>query len=197
LKRVLLTYCLLIAIVSQAQLFGKKDLGLSFGGLNFHSKALNNSVNTNYRVSKITEVDKHVKIKRLSSLELGFGFGTLENLDNRFSAFESSQFFRIKTALLFHLDQRHNPSNWSPKRVNPYIKVGYNLDWFDYKFKNINERSLGSSMALGVGLVIKINHAVGLRYEFTHNQRITEDYRTYFQNSLGLIINLDQAYLEK
>jgi len=180
-----------------AQLFGRKDIGLNTGIMTFHQASLNNSVNTNTRVSRVTELDKRFVLGRKTSFETGLGYGTLENLDNRFSSNQHSQFFRLKLGVLLHFPQLHTPTNWSPRKLNPYIKVAYNLDFFDRTYTSVNGSSLGSSLKWGAGAVYRLSHYVGVFYEFSHNQRVTKDYRTFYQHNLGILINMDQIYLPR
>ncbi len=180
-----------------AQLFGRNDLGLNVGIMTFHQASLNNSVNTNTRISRVTELDKRFVLGRKTSFETGLGYGTLENLDNRFSSNEHSKFLRIKLGLLLHLPQQYTPTNWSPRKFNPYFKVAYNFDFFDHTYTSVNGNSLGSSLKYGVGAVYRVSHYLGVFYEFSHNQRVTKDYRTFFQHNLGIIINMDQIYLPR
>lgn len=176
-------------------MFGRKDLSLNRGIMRFDPPSLNNSVNSNGRRSRLFELDKNFYLKRRISFNTGIGLGNLENLDDRFQAFQSSQFFRLKLGFVLHQAQHYTPRNWSPKRFNPFIKVAYNLDLFDHNYSTINGSALGSSLRLGLGCVIKINHYIGFSYEFSHNQRVTKDYRTFYQNTLGLVINMDQIWL--
>lgn len=186
---------LTISFNVNAQLFGRKDLSIHRGIMRFDPPSLNNSVNSNGRRTRLFEVDKNFYLKRRISFNTGIGLGNLENLDNRFEAYQSSQFFRLKLGFILHQAQHHTPRNWSPKKFNPFIKVAYNLDLFDHSYSSVNGSTLGSSLRLGLGCVIKINHYLGLSYEFSHNQRVTKDYRTFYQNTLGLVINMDQIWL--
>lgn len=181
----------------KAQLFGKNDIGLKLGIMTFHQKSLNNSVNTNTRVSKVTEVDKRIVIGRKTSFQYGLGFGNLQNLDNRFTPNQTSNFFRMKLGLLAHLPQLYSHENWSPRPFNPYLSVSYNLDVFDKTYREINDKPMGNSVKLGVGFVFRLSHHVGVLYEFSHNQRVTKDYRTFYQHSIGLMFNMDQVWLPR
>lgn len=179
----------------EAQYFGKNDLGLSAGFIRFDASSLNNKDNSNGRRSRLFEVDKHFSLKRRISLNTGLGLGNIENLDKRFNAWQSSDFFRVKIGVMLHGRQNYGPRNWSPRRFNPFVKIGYNIDFFDHTYQVVNGNRLGNSVRMGLGAVIKINHYMGLTYEFSHNQRLISDYRTYFQHNIGLIINMDQIYV--
>ncbi|MCC6817323.1 MAG: hypothetical protein IT245_00305 [Bacteroidia bacterium] len=192
---ILITLLILQLTPAHGQLFGKNDIGLKFGIMTFHQKSLNNSANTNTRVSKLTEIDKRQILGRKTSFEYGIGYGSLQNLDNRFTTNQFSNFFRVKLGLIAHYPQQYTPTNWSPRPFNPYLKVAYNLDFFDKTYSEVNGKSLGSSLRLGIGFVVRLTHQFGLQYEFSHNQRVTKDYRTFYQHSIGLMINLDQIWL--
>lgn len=196
-KHLAIALALLAGTQLKAQLFGKNDIGLNVGLLTFHQRSLNNSVNTNTRVSKVTEVDKRWTLGRKTSFEGGLGYGILENLDNRFTGNDNSRFFRVKMGLILHYPQHYSPTNWSPRKLNPYLKVAYNFDFFDHTYVAVNGKSLGSSLKLGIGAVYKLSHYIGVFYEFSHNQRVTKDYRTFYQQNLGIIINMDQIYLPR
>lgn len=195
-----LLLCSLLVVSNQvlkAQLFGKQDISVQSGVINFHAKSLNNSVNSNYRLSRVTEVDKHIHLGRFASFCAGLGGGNLQNMDNRFTPHQSSQFFRVKLGLVLHLPQAYSSSNWSPKKLNPYFKVSYNIDRFDATYKEIEGRYTVSSVRMGLGAIIKVNHYVGVLLESSHNQCLSSDFRTYFQNNIGVIVNMDQILLKR
>jgi hypothetical protein len=179
---------------SNAQLFGRKDIGIRQGIINFHPDILNNSNNNNSKTSWVTEFDRHFVLTRMSSLNYGLGLGNYRNQDNRFETYENSNFFRVKFGLVLHLPQPYSSTNWSPKRFNPYLIAAYNMDILDYKYGVSNGSRLSSSIKFGGGLVYRLSHELGISYEFSHNSRVTEDYRTSFQHLFGIIINLDKAY---
>lgn len=180
-----------------AQLFGRKDISIQIGYMNFHASSLNNTISTNNRISKVTEVDKHLVLGRLLSFDLGAGLGSIRNMDTRFESFDASNFFRIKSGFIFHLPQQHSPTNWSPKGFNPYVRTSYNLDIHDNYFKQVNGGRVTGSVRLGFGFVVKLKHSLGVLYEFSHNQKFGTDNRTFFQQNIGLVINMDQMLLKK
>lgn len=180
----------------KAQLFGKNDLSVQYGTMNFHAKSLNNSANSNRRLSHVTELDKHLHLGKFASINTGLGIGTLQNLDNRFKQHESSQFMRLKLGLVLHLPQAYSPHNWSPKLINPYFKVAYNIDIFNHLYKATEGRSMGNSVRFGLGFIYKINHTTGIVFETSHNQCLSSDFRTYYQHNIGLVINMDQKFIE-
>lgn len=195
-KILFIAFLLLTGNHLKAQLFGKNDVSIQYGTLNFHAKSLNNSLNSNNRLSHVTEIDKHIHLARFASICTGLGIGTLQNLDNRFRKHESSQFMRVKLGLVLHLPQAYNPHNWSPKLINPYFKVAYNVDVFNHLYKATEGKSMGSSVRLGLGCIYKINHNIGIVLETSHNQCLSSDFRTYYQHNLGLVINMDQKFIE-
>lgn len=180
----------------KAQLFGKNDLSIQYGTINFHAKSLNNSLNSNNRLSHVTELDKHIHLARFASIGTGLGIGTLQNMDNRFKEHESSQFMRFKLGLVLHLPQNYHPHNWSPNSFNPYFKVAYNVDIYNHHYKAIEGKSMGSSVRLGLGFIYKINHNIGVLLETSHNQCLSSDFRTYYQHNIGLMINMDPKHME-
>ena len=181
----------------KAQLFGKNDLSVQYGTINFHAKSLNNSLNNNHRLSHVTEIDKHIHLGKFISGDLGLGLGTLQNMDTRFTRQENSSFFRIKLGLVLHLPQAYSANNWSPKQVNPYFKVAYNFDRYNEHYKNIEGKYLGNSVRMGLGVIYRVNHQIGLVYEGSHNQCFSSDFRTYFQQNIGIFINMDQILLSR
>jgi len=184
-----------VSSLAQAQLFGKKDLALQQGILQFHPKSLNNQSNSNSKISWVTELDKHQNLSRISNFNWGIGVGDLRNLDSNFRSFQNSSFLRFKAGLVFSLPQHYTPRNWSPKKFNPYFKVSYNLDFHNKAYKDVNMSRISSSLRLGFGAVYKISHNFGLIYEISHNQILNADFRTYYQHNFGLIINFDTPYL--
>lgn len=195
-KNILLLLLLIISTQTFAQLFGKKDISIQQGIMSFHPEILNNGNNSNTRLSWISEIDRNFMITRMSSFNYGIGLGDLRNPDTLFKPYEHSKFLRVKFGLVLHLPQFHTARNWSPKRINPYIKVGYNMDISDYNYGEKYSTRLNSSLKLGVGMVYRISHSLGLQFESSHNQRVSSDYRSFFQHNFGLIINLDLPYQE-
>lgn len=194
--RLFITFILLVtSSIAQAQLFGKNDLALQQGIMQYHPKSLNNQSNSNSKISWVTELDKHQNISRISNFNWGIGVGDLRNLDSNFRTFANSSFFRFKAGLVFSLPQQYTPRNWSPRKFNPYFKVAYNIDLHDKPFKEINQTRVSSSVRLGFGAVYKLMHNFGLIYEFSHNQRLGADFRTFYQHNFGIIINFDLPYL--
>ena len=175
----------------QAQLFSRHNLAVSQGMMTFHNPSLNNQSNTNKKVSWVTELDKHLYITRFASLNTGIGLGNYKSLDTLFKPYQSSNFFRIKAGLVLHPSQHFSYRNLSPKRFNPFIKVAYNVDVLDKNYESTQGHRIAGNLRLGVGFVIKLNHYAGLTYEFSHNQRVSPDYRSFFQHNFGLILNLD------
>lgn len=194
-KTALFFTLLCVCKLANAQLFGKKDLALQQGIMQYHPQSLNNQSNNNHKISWVSELDKHQTLSRVSSLNYGLGVGDSRNLDSNFRVFQNSSFFRLKAGLVFSLPQHYTPRNWSPNKFNPYFKVSYNLDLHDKTFKDVNGSRIASSIRMGFGAVYKLNHNLGLIYEFSHNQRLNYDFRTFYQHNFGIIINLDLAYL--
>lgn len=178
----------------KAQIFGKKDFSIQQSWSSFHPAILNNQSNSNQKLSRAIEIDRNFNFARFSSLNYGVGLGDLRNPDTLFLPYEHSRFMRIQFGLVLHLPQRHTARNWSPNRINPYLKAGYMLDIADYRYGEVTGSRLSSAFKLGAGMVVRLSHTVGILYEFSHNQRVTADYRSFFQHKFGLIINMDTPY---
>lgn len=191
---IFITVCLLQVHALKAQLFSKKDLAVHQGIMTFHNPSLNNKNNSNKRISWVTELDKHLYLTRFASFNAGVGMGNYRNLDDRFEAFESSDFFRVKAGLVLHLPQSYSLRDWSPNGFNPFIKAAYNFDIFSDHYQRVAGNKLSSSLRLGIGCVVRISHYAGIMYEFSHNQRVANDYRTFFQHNFGILINLQAPY---
>lgn len=180
-----------------AQLYGKKDLLLSQGVMNFNYHFLKNKSNTNNRLSWVTELDRHLNISRLSSMQYGIGLGNHRNADTLFRPYDNNNFFRIKLGLLLHLPQKHTAVNWSPNPFNPFVKLAYNFDIMGKAYKETTGSGLSSSVKIALGSVIKLNHCWGIYTEISHNQRVSQDYRTFVQYNLGIMYNLDKPYTSR
>lgn len=173
-----------------AQLFGPKNISIQGGVINFNSAILNNSKNSGLRPSYFTELNRYPKLGKKISLNYGIGAGTLNNPDNRFSEHQNLSFLRLKLGLVLNRKMRVEGMerlDFTTLKSNPYLTVAYNLDIFDKNYTSINPGPLGSSLKLGAGYIHKINSWCGVMAEVSHNQRITLDYRTYFQFGFGLI----------
>jgi hypothetical protein len=188
-------FIFLLAILSipgaEAQLFSRKDLGIHQGIINFHSPILNNKNNNNKLSSWVTEVDKNFFLTRFASFNAGLGLGNYKNMDTRFLPFRNSNFFRMNTGLILHLPQFYSALDLSPNLINPYFKAAYNFDLLEKQPDIENFNRLSSSLRLGLGCIVKLNHYLGISYEASHNQRVAPDYRSFFQHTFGVIINLE------
>jgi hypothetical protein len=183
-------------MTANAQLYSKRDIAIHQGLMTFHNPVLNNKNNANRKSSWVSELDKNFFLSRFTSLNAGIGMGNYRNLDTSFAAFESSNFFRIKTGLILHLPQFYAHGHLSPRLFNPFIKAAYNFDIAGKKFEDLGGNRLNSSLRLGAGFVVSMTHHIGLIYEFSHNQRVSPDYRTFFQHTFGIIINMEEPYKE-
>jgi hypothetical protein len=178
----------------EAQLFGRRDIGVHQGIMSFHNPSLNNKNNNNNKTSWVTEVDKNLYLSRFASFNAGLGIGNYKNLDDKFAKYESYSFYRIKAGLVLHLPQSYSPRDLTPNAFNPFLKAAYNFDISDQHFENRGGNRLIGSFRLGCGFVIRASHHLGIMYEFSHNQRLASDYRTFFQHNFGILINLEEPY---
>ena len=60
----------------------------------------------------------------------------------------------------------------------------------NFKFKSNSH--FCTSLHFGGGLVFRITEYIGLNYNFSINQRLNNDYRTFAQHKIGLVIGLHQ-----
>jgi hypothetical protein len=186
----------MILLPAEAQLYSKKDIAIHQGFMTFHNASLNNKSNNNNKISWVSELDKNLYLTRFSSLNAGLGFGNYRNLDTMVAPFASSNFFRLKAGLVLHLPQFYTPHDLSPNAFNPFIKAAYNFDIFSDSYEKETKQKLSSSLRLGAGFVVSLSHHIGVMYEFSHNQRVARDYRTYYQHTFGIIINLVEPHKE-
>jgi hypothetical protein len=197
LKKQLLTYLVFAFLLPvKAQLYSKKDIAIHQGFMTFHNKSLNNKNNNNNKISWVTELDKNLFLTRFSSLNAGLGCGNYRNLDTATAPFTSSNFFRFKAGLVLHLPQSYTPHDLSPNAFNPFVKAAYNFDIMSNSYEKESGNRLSSSLRLGAGFIVSLSHHIGVMYEFSHNQRVARDYRTYYQHTFGVIINLVEPHKE-
>lgn len=184
-------------LTGNAQFFGKKSIGVQQGAIFFNESFLNNKNNANNKTSWVTELDKNLYLSRFSSFNLGFGLGNYKNPDNRFEPYQSSNFFRLKMALVLHLPNIKNCKDCDDLRlVQPYFNIGYNFDLLNNTFKAIGNNRMNANLKIGGGVVVKIMKDVGLIYGLTLNQRVNVDYRTFFQHNFGLLVRLASPELK-
>lgn len=188
---------MLHTLTGNAQFFGKKSIGIQQGAIFFNESFLNNKNNANTKTSWVTELDKNLYLSRFSSFNLGFGLGNYKNPDNRFEPYQSTNFFRIKMALVLHLPNIKNCKDCNDLRlVQPYFNIGYNFDLLNNTFKAIGNNRMNANLKIGGGVVVKIMKDVGLIYGLTLNQRVNVDYRTFFQHNFGLLVRLASPELK-
>jgi hypothetical protein len=96
--------------------------------------------------------------------------------------------------MMIHLPQTITHYKTKPNLLNPYFKVGYNFDILNNYFLAVGNNRVNTNLRIGFGNTIRINHFVGLNYEFSYNQRVNPDYRTFFQQTLGLVFNLEEPF---
>jgi len=176
-----------------AQFFSKKNLCISQGIIQFNEPFLANKNNANNKTSLVSEIEKINNISHFFSYSYGFGLGVYNNLDTRFEPFEKSNFVRLKGNLILNLPMLNGncPSCKTIRMINPYAKIGYLIDKLDKTFKAKSGTYYNTSMNFGVGIILKMNNKMGLNYDFTINQRINNDYRTFMQHKVGVVIILD------
>ncbi len=190
-KKVLIVILILANSNLKAQYFGSNHIGFHQGIIIFNQAILDNRNNANNKISFISELDKNWKLGKKTSFHSGLGFGNYQNPDNRFEAYQSTNFFRLKMGLMFHLPQILTPRKQAPNLLNPFFKVAYNFDILDRNFRAIGKQKINSNLRLSIGNTVRINHFLGIYTEASLNQRVNIDYRTFFQYNIGLIINLD------
>jgi len=195
-KSCLLFVLCTIFLSSKAQFFGYRSIGMQHGIILYSEPILKNTSNANNKISYVNELDKNFKMGKWVSFNGGIGFGNYQNPSNKFEKYQSSNFFRLKPALMFHLPQNISIYKVNPNLINPFFKIGYNFDIMDNTFRAIGYKRLNTSLKLGIGTVIRVNHYVGIYFESSLNQKVNIDYRTFFQHSLGVCINLDQKLIK-
>jgi len=176
-----------------AQIFGEKSIAISHSFMQFNEPFLANKTNANNKTSWVSEIEKINNISRFFSYSYGLGLGVYNNLDTRFDAYKKSNFIRLKGNLICHLPKTECSNCSGIRLINPYAKIGYLADKLDNSFKDKSGSYFNSSMNFGGGLVFKITDFVGLNYDFTINQRINNDYRTFSQHKIGVVINLNSS----
>jgi hypothetical protein len=193
-KTALLSLLCFSLTLAKAQFFGRNNIGIHQGVILFNPSALNNSNNANNKNSWVNEFDKNFTLGTKTTFNSGIGFGNYQNPDNRFESYQSTNFLRIKIAMMIHLPQTINHYKTKPNLLNPYFKVGYNFDILNNYFLAVGNNRVNTNLRLGFGNAIRINHFVGLNYEFSYNQRVNPDYRTFFQHTFGLVFNLEEPF---
>ncbi len=191
---VIIGLCLLFSLHTKAQFFGRKSIGIQQGAIFFNESFLNNKNNANNKTSWVTEVDKNLYISRFSSFNMGFGLGNYKNPDNRFEPFQSTNFFRLKFALVLHLPNVMDYDDVEQKRLlSPFFNIGYNFDVLNNTFKAIGSNRVNTNLKIGGGVVVKVMKDFGLMYNLTLNQRVNVDYRTFFQQNIGMLVRLSPS----
>ena len=191
---VIIGLCLLFSLNAKAQFFGRKSIGIQQGAIFFNESFLNNKNNANDKTSWVTEVDKNLYISRFSSFNMGFGLGNYKNPDNRFEPFQSTNFFRLKFALVLHLPNVMDYEDVEQKRLlSPFFNIGYNFDVLNNTFKAIGSNRVNTNLKIGGGVVVKVMKDFGLMYSLTLNQRVNVDYRTFFQHNIGMLVRLSPS----
>jgi len=175
-KTALLSLLCFSMTLTKAQFFGRNNIGIHQGVILFNPSALNNPNNAK------------------TTFNTGIGFGNYQNPDNRFESYQSTNFLRLKIAMMIHLPQTITHYKTKPNLLNPYFKVGYNFDILNNYFLAVGNNRVNTNLRIGFGNAIRINHFVGLNYEFSYNQRVNPDYRTFFQHTFGLVFNLEEPF---
>ncbi|NQW42995.1 MAG: hypothetical protein HQ463_06150 [Bacteroidetes bacterium] len=201
--RYLFSILLFIYIPLKAQFFSRKSISISQSFIQFNEPFLANKTNANNMTSWVSEIEKIKSIFKPSrnsnlpnffSYSYGIGIGAYNNLDTRFEAYEKSNFIRLRGNLIFHLPVVNSQKKISINQVTPYFKIGYLIDYLDKNFKFKSNSHFCTSMHFGGGLVFRITEYIGLNYNFSINQRLNNDYRTFAQHKIGLVIGLHQSF---
>ncbi len=201
--RLLLAILLLVYLPLKAQFFGRKSIAISHSLMQFNEPFLANKTNANNATSWVSEVEKinsfkpsrNSNLNNYFSYSYGIGLGVYNNLDNRFEVYEKSNFVRLRGNLICHLPEMPKLEfGTTINKITPYFKIGYLTDKLDKNFKAKSNSYFCSSMNFGGGVVFRATDFIGLNYDFSINQRLNNDYRTFAQHKIGLVIALYHSF---
>ncbi|MBC7425333.1 MAG: hypothetical protein H7321_02255 [Bacteroidia bacterium] len=160
--------------------YSYKSISFGTGIMSFNPHFLDNRNNSNNLRSMISELS-FIKMNRKFSCSIGAGIGSIRNMGTEFGPFESSDLYRLKFSL--------NPKLVKLFFYETYIygTVGYNFDYLSNNYK-AGYKALNSNVNAGLGISCRALSHLNLFYQFTVNQKLGQDYRTFSQNTFGISI---------
>lgn len=166
---------------------GQYHVQLMGGVMQFNSSLLYNPNNQNSRASYVSSFYINQNNKIVNPI-LGIGIGHIKNMGSEFPLEASSDVFRLSLGVI-----TFGGAKWSQKfrekKVRPHVKLAYTLE-------HIAQNSLGGfgpnvgTWQLGGGLWFGLAKGVLVGYNYTLNQRLAQDYRTYHLHEFGFCFDL-------
>lgn len=194
--RLLFTLLLLNYLPLNAQFFGGKSIAISHSLIQFNEPFLANKTNANNTTSWVSEIEKTKSISNFFSYSYGLGMGVYNNLDTRFEIYEKSNFVRLRGNLICHLPLLNIGCDHCNgiRLLNPYFKIGYLTDKLNQNYKSKSNSYFCSALNFGGGVVLRLSEFIGFNYDFSVNQRLNNDYRTFAQHKVCIVIKLSKPY---
>jgi hypothetical protein len=182
-----LFFLILIQTEISAQYLSQKSFLLSGGVNSYKGSFVRNDNNGNSRASFSGNLDFQNKLSNLFSYRVGIGAGHMRNMENVFPTEASSDFFRFSGGLILNGNSGFFYIPKEPTKIQPYLHLGYHFDYIGENLQVGYSKMLGS-LNFGAGSFIKINEFIGLSYRYSLNQRLGQDYRTFYLHEFGVII---------
>lgn len=166
---------------------GQYHVQLMGGVMQFNSSLLYNPNNQNSRASYVSSFYINQNNKIVNPI-LGIGIGHIKNMGSEFPLEASSDVFRLSLGVI-----TFGGAKWSQKfkekNIRPHVKLAYTLE-------HITQNRLGGfvpnvgTWQLGGGLWFGLAKGVLVGYNYTLNQRLAQDYRTYHLHEFGFCFDL-------
>lgn len=187
-KLLFVLFCLLLSGMSNGQIIRNRYIAIQGGAIDFSTRWLKNPQPQNHRISAFSCIEYGYPISDFFTVYSNISLGHLKNMGADFQSEIGSDFFRIGLGLLLNPNNGKFFLNNRSKMIEPYGIIGYNFDIINQNPAGFN-RTIGS-VCFGAGFWTPIADKLCVGYRYSINQRLAQDYRTFNQHTIGMLISL-------
>jgi hypothetical protein len=171
-----------------AQIRDYFSLEVSTGILDFGSKSLkNNNNNSEKRFSSVNTLQLNIHAGKYIDIHTSWGLGYRNSLGNYYAQYESSYFRRNTFGLAL------KPLRlWKGYKKNQLLDMDFSFSYLFDKVeinRELTRRELLASIQYMPGFYYATSPKLRVFYKPSLNQELGQDYRTFYQHSIGLRAN--------
>jgi hypothetical protein len=171
-----------------AQIMGQTGVYINGGFHNFNSNFLYNPNSANHKLSYFGQVGMQFPLHTWISSYTDIAYGNFRNMSSDFILESHSNYTGFGLGVILHTHDNRKVLK-KLNRFEPYLATGYNFEYI-YQNPQANYNKTISSVRINAGFWIRIADNLALGYRWGLNQRLGQDYRTYFSHNLGVLATL-------
>lgn len=171
-----------------AQIRDYFSLEVSTGILDFGSKSLKNNNNNNEnRFSSVNTLQLNIHASKFIDIHSSWGLGYRNSLGNFYPQYESSYFRRNTLGLAL------KPLKlWKGYKKDQLLNMDFSITYLFDKIeinRELGRNDLLASIQFMPGFYYAASPKLRIFYKPSLNQELGQDYRTFYQHSIGLRAN--------